>query len=59
MFASLCRIVAGVRRFILGLIYLAMHTMLQPKVKDGFLITDEYDVSFSTQNDDDFSSIPN
>ena len=56
IFASLCRIVAGVRRFLLGLIYLTMYTVLQPKVKDSFLITDEYDVSFSTEHDDDFSS---
>lgn len=51
-----CRVLAGVKRFTLGLIYLAMYTVLQPKVKDSFLITNEYDVSFSTQNDNNFFS---
>ncbi|XP_078373059.1 lysophospholipid acyltransferase 5-like isoform X2 [Oculina patagonica] len=41
--ASNSRVLAGVKRFTLGLIYLAMYTVLQPKVKDNFLITDEYD----------------
>ena len=41
-----CRVLAGIKRFTLGIIYLAMFTVLQPKVKESFLVTDEYDVSF-------------
>ncbi|XP_020602606.1 lysophospholipid acyltransferase 5-like [Orbicella faveolata] len=41
--ASYSRVLAGVRRFTLGLIYLALYTVLQPKFKESFLITEEYD----------------
>lgn len=40
--ASNSRMIAGLKRFSLGLIYLTVYTVLQPKVKDNFLITDEY-----------------
>ena len=40
-----CRVIAGLRRFILGLIYLTAYSVLQPKVKENYLITEEYDVS--------------
>lgn len=41
--ASNSRVLAGVKRFTLGLIYLALYTVLQPKFKESFLITEEYD----------------
>lgn len=41
--ASNSRVIAGLRRFILGLIYLVVYAVLHPKVKASFLITDEYD----------------
>ena len=52
-YTSLCfiRVLAGVKRFTLGLIYLALYTVLQPKFKESFLITEEYDVSFKTSYD--------
>ncbi|KAK2557365.1 Lysophospholipid acyltransferase 5 [Acropora cervicornis] len=37
------RVVAGLRRFTLGLFYLVMYSVLQTKTKANFLITDEYD----------------
>lgn len=40
---SFTRITAGLRRFSLGLIYLTMYSVLQPKVKESYLVTDEYD----------------
>ena len=57
---SLCfiRVLAGVKRFTLGLIYLALYTLLQPKFKESFLITEEYDVSSKTSYDH-FLSITN
>lgn len=42
-----CRITAGLRRFSLGLIYLIMYSVLQPKVKESYLVTDEYDVGIT------------
>ena len=41
------RITAGLRRFSLGLIYLTMYSVLQPKVKESYLVTDEYDVGIA------------
>jgi len=41
--ASNSRVIAGLRRFILGLIYLTAYSVLQPKVKENYLITEEYD----------------
>ena len=41
------RIVAGLRRFAIGLIYLTVYTVLQPKVKENFLITEEYRVGLN------------
>ena len=52
-YTNLCvfRVLAGVKRFTLGLIYLAVYTLLQPKFKESFLITEEYDVSSKTSYD--------
>lgn len=41
------RNLAGLKRFTIGLMYLATFTLLQPKVKGSFLATAEYDVSNS------------